>query len=535
MALALTGCAGDRDPYDPTGCDGKCDQGEDVEAPGLCLAIRGNGDRVFAHFGAVARIVEHYGTVDGVAGGSSGSITSFLIESVQLNPRVHQCGERACTGDERATRAALLFKSLQGYFDVLSSRSEEGIASQTVARLVAEVRARDLEGLLARDPEAGIEALRALLESPDLRDLINPEVLALIAESPDPVFHARDIVASLAAAASFSVTDETLFVRPGVITFEGVADKLGRVGSFYAGYGPADDDATEAFLAACAEPARGLDWADVAVLPAGDATCGALFDQLLIDYRGRLLAAEESHYSRIDDPVGGHLRALISTSVLEGEAVIGWQRARDDYRAARPVAWQPRFEDVRFGYWGRGADLARVAANPRGFDDLKTRKMTSLGEATWREVISYSPAEPGLSRALELPDGRVSAGGWSDLQPVLVLANLGCEEIVYVTRRGGASNFLDGITRLLGIGDGDRWALYDLANHDGSYQRSLAEADAVWCTDWDTPPTLDVPALIADGYHAPVESQSAFFAGDGAYDGVRDRLGIVGCSPGLTP
>ena len=69
--------------------DPDCDSGDirniDAEGPTMCVALRGNGDRIPAHFAGVARIVENHGLISGVAGGSSAAFTALLIESVQKN------------------------------------------------------------------------------------------------------------------------------------------------------------------------------------------------------------------------------------------------------------------------------------------------------------------------------------------------------------------------------------------------------------------------------------------------------------------
>ncbi len=80
---------------------------------------------------------------------------------------------------------------------------------------------------------------------------------------------------------------------------------------------------------------------------------------------------------------------------------------------------------------------------------------------------------------MELPSGDVSAGGWSDLHPTLVLANLGCEKIVYVTRTGDESGFAIGVAKLLGMNAADQDALYNL-DEDSAYSLSLAESSATW-------------------------------------------------------
>lgn len=501
----------------------------DGVGPTLCVGIRGNGQRVTAHWSALARIIEHYGLIDATAGGSSASITAFLLESIEMNPHV-TCAD--CSPEEQAARAALLFKSLQGYIGVLSV-SEEALAFRTVAEIYGRIQSDGVETLLESDPTAGVAALSAILENEDLRTLVNPEVLALLRDSPVPEYHARDIIDSVANAASFDASDPTIFVRPGVLSFAGVALSVGRVGSFYAGYEPVDGAAMERFLGACATPSRGMTWAQAAALPAGAATCGDVFSGLLTQFRDAVRVGD--YPSRIDDRVGGRIHTLISTSVLTGDAIDVFEAARAQYLAGETVEWTSDFDDVLYGYWGAEEDLARVGENPFGFRDGKTAKFHSLGAASWLEALSYSPAEPGLARALELPDGTVSAGGWSDLQPTLVLRSLGCEQVIYLTRRGGNSTFGVGVATLLGRNDDDHASIFDPYNPASGFATSVADADGVWCTDWDTPPFMDLAAMEATGYDAPFEIRDPRFGEDGAYENISQDLGLLGCSVGVRP
>ena len=350
--------------------------------------------------------------------------------------------------------------------------------------------------------------------------------------SPNPEFHVADIIEGIKGLGNFSVDSAQILIRPGVINFASLGEKFGRAASFYAGYGPADEDAMEMFFDECAMPGLGMDWFAVAGLPAQDSNCGGLFDDMVGNYRETLIANEDQFPSRIDDKVGQAMPALISTSVLTGEAVNAFKTARATYMGGAVPTLEVNFDDVRFGYWGAAADMAKVAANENGYDDLKTQKLLDLGEATWREVLAYSPAEPGLARALELPDGNVSAGGWSDLHPVLALNNLGCEQVVYVTREGNESGFAIGVAGLLGMSEADQTALYDL-DEDSSYSLSIAEAGANYCTNWNAMDALNLPGITADGFNAPMEANSDFFTeGERRYAGARAGIAKRGCTPG---
>lgn len=194
------------------------------------------------------------------------------------------------------------------------------------------------------------------------------------------------------------------------------------------------------------------------------------------------------------------MRALISTGVLTGPAAEAWRAARRSYGAGAPVtSLGVDFADVKIAYGGKADVLARVAANPKGHADEKTARFRSPGEATWRVVLSHSPAEPGLDRGHGLPDGTVSVGGWSDLRPVLVLKNAGCDEVACLTRQGRGGGFVTDVIGLLGASDRDKQALLGLTDPNSSHARSIAESDGVWCTDRDAPSPSDLPAMFSAG------------------------------------
>ncbi len=503
----------------------------DGDGPTICVGLRGNGTHIPGHFGSMARIYETYGLVDGVAGGSSGSISSFLIESIQMNPYV-QCD--GCTARQAGQRAALLMKGIDQYFVVLTM-TDEATSIQSLAAVAGAVQEAGIESLLESDPTMAVAQLQTVLDSDELRAFINPEVLELLSTSPDPAFHARDIVTTLMSFGSFAADDPLILVRPGVISFEVVADRVGRIGSFLAAYDPVDSTRMERFLNECSEGAVGRRWDEIATDSLGDTSCGELLNGLIVDYREARAAG--SFPSRVDDMVGGVVPAYISTSVLERDAVDAWRAARDQYLNAQEVTLDVDFGDVWFGYWGNDDDLTLLDANARNFSDDKSERARLLGEATWREVLSFSPAEPGLARALELPRStvvgpQVSAGGWSDLAPTLALRNLGCQKVIYVTRRGQESNFARGVATLLGMTEADDNALYNLGNAQSGYSVSVVEADAVWCTDWNTLPASDPAAIWNDGYNAEVESLDELFL-DGDYSNVSTALGQPGCTPGI--
>ncbi|MEM9692394.1 MAG: hypothetical protein AAGA56_07605 [Myxococcota bacterium] len=482
---------------------------EDAVRPRICTAVRGNGDRIFAHLGSLARVVEEYGLLHGSAGGSSGSITTFVSESIHLNPLIRRCGECSCSNREAGARAALLYKATQGYFEALTA-SDEVLAFSALKPLVDRIAEANLDGIGVDEVETAREALETILESPDLRDVVNPEMVDLLRNSPNPAYHVRDLVEMAQSFGSFDAVDPSILIRPGLVDFEAAGAKVGRVGSFFAGYEPVDLEGMAGFLDACAMPSRGMNWPEASQLSAGTVSCGDLLRQLVVDFRRQVRSGDFP--SRIDDPVGHEgFRSLVATSVITGDSVGNCEAARADYLAAREWSLDIDFADVRFGFFGTDRDLNRIATNPMRYDDLKTDKFIALRSATWRNALTYSPAEPGIARALELGDGMVSAGGWPDLHPVLALKNMGCDEVVYITRNGEESQFALGMARLMNASPQRIDALYSLEDSTSAFSRSLQEADATWCTSWGDFSGFDVAGITSDAYNAAIVSDDPFF------------------------
>lgn len=526
FAAFVMGCGAD-DSADPTNPDLSNGKGDDSGSTTVCAAVRGNGQLIPAHFGALARVVEHYGPMHAIAGGSSGSITSFFVDSMQQHPALDQCGAERCTADEKAQRLSLMLKSFQGYIEVLS-QSDEAVAISAALPIIAKIKEGGIEALVDSDPEAAQAALLNVLEQEELLKLVNPELIALVQSSSNPEFHVRDIVAATKAFGQFNASDPAILVRPGLLNFEELANRLGIAASFYAGYAPADSDAFGKFLDACAEQSSGKAWSEIRAMAAGDSTCGAMFYAQMGGFHAEFDGTK--HANRVDDMVGSTMPALISTSVLSGDAIRVWEQAQQDYQSGTlDFSWDVNFNDVRFGYWGPREAMEVLEAKTTDRADLKSMMAVGLGEATWKTALSMSPAEPGLARALAINANQVSAGGWSDLHPVLVLKDIGCDKVVYITRTDAESGFATGVAGLLGMTSTDASDLYDLNNPDSSFSQSLQEADAVVCTNWNQIEATQIDALVKDAYNAPLQTRDTFFSGKGHTNVVEDT-GKLGCT-----
>ena len=514
--------------------------------PRLCAALRGNGNYVITHFASLARLIESYGLMDGMAGGSSSTITMFTYESILKNPALRDCDGHACSADETAGRAALLLKSVEEY-GVAVGTSDGILGEGGILEIIQNTKAQGVEGLLKIDPVKAAEKLRAILspeEAARLRVLVNPEITAML-KVTDPkllAYNVNEVHESLQTFGKFSVANNRLFFRPGLVDFNGAAGStFARAGDFYAGYGPSDRASMKHFLDACAAPSKGLLWIDKASPEKGidhlaiDGTsCSKYFSAQVTTFFSALDEAP-AFASRVDEKIGATLNALAATSVVTGAGIDAYARGLAAYRdgsfpSPAQIPFDVKFDDVRFGYWGSSASLDRVLANAKGYTDLKTKKATSLGTGTWREILSHSPAEPGLARLGALPDGRLSAGGWPDLAPVLALKNLGCDKVVYVTRRQPESSFATGIANQLGMKDEER-QLYDLGNLESSFSKSLSEANGVWCTDWNSFTNFQIDEMAGDSYRAPLETRDPFFAGK--YSNIVASTQQAGCTPGV--
>ena len=527
--VAADAPAAAQSPGESTASARKAEILRDTETVGTCVGIRGNGPRLFAHFGALARLAESTGPIRCAAGGSSGSITAFLLESTAANPLLEDCDGRPCTPAEAGQRQALMFRTMGGLLEV----GVFGEIRQLIA-LVDAINAAGVPGLLGAGIFAvlGVALLTGILDQAG--SLISSELGRAVRTSPEPVATALDIVAGLGRAVTFQPVDAASFIRPGPIDFAELGELIGRAGGFYAGYAPLDLDGQRSWLDDCAPATVGLTFAETKSVVAGasSVSCGERFLDLYATYRDAAVAAPSAP-SRLDDTIGRYAPVLASTGVLTGEAIGGFDAARAQYaRADFPVDFAPDFADVGFGVFGSADDLAKVDAGIGAFDDLGAQKTVTLYPASWREILASSPAEPGLSSGVPLSNGMVSVGGWADPLRVQVAETLGAAPVIALNKRDGLGAFTVSIASALGATPEQLEALYGLSVQDSNFQLQLGDATAVLCSDWDTPALLDAPALFRDGFVAPLLTDDPALLAAVPTASATTRL--VGCSPELT-
>jgi hypothetical protein len=492
-----------------------------------CAAIRGNGELMPAHWGAMSSIVEEQGLPSAMAGGSSASITMFLLESLSLNPLLKNNSE-----------TALMIKSFQGYFEALT-QTEEGKSLQSLFADKAAFQAilatgGKIEEALKNPAskallEKHLESLKILMASKDLKSLINPDFVvyvqrtAMLSNQTDPAvvavykYRSGQISHALKNFGKFNAqTDKTLFFRPSLINFGGLSQNLGKMADFYANYnnnppaGKQIEERLRQFLDACTPGTQGLSWREI---NEQRPVCRQLLGSAVLMYRAADTGAADRK-SRVDELVGSHIPAYATTSVLTGAAVEKYSQMFVEYQKNADENFGDQLtisqDDLKFGYWGQEADLANVAnkfsSESLYKNDAKSQKFLSLGEAPWSDVLAMSPAEPGLSRIVAINREQLSAGGWSDLHPTLILKAHGCENIIYVTRKGEESKFAQGIFKRLTLADDQTWSqFYDMNNSQSSISRSYQNATQIKCTSWDLfDVKKDMNGLVEEAMHAPL-------------------------------
>ncbi len=504
--------------------------GSSIAEGNYCLAIRGNGELEPAHWGGISKLIETQGLPSAMAGGSSASITMFLINAVAQNPFLQNDTVDAA---EKNRRASLMVKSFLGFFTELKNTK----FSQDIFKLYGEYN--KLQALASTQSMAtelvkkNFSEVINILNEGVKSDLFNhaslyPYFAALARhDEKSSQFFLKQLTDSITLFGKFDAsTDANLFFRPGIINFKNASETFGRWAEFYAAERASEQVLNEwaQFFKQCSSESENLTWS---ALTKAKPECANLLHGLF-----------ESHFK--NEPtvhlenreIGKPIAVYPSTSVLIGSAAGQVTNAFTAYDRNLDPEFGNKFkiaspEEVMFGYWGANDKLALIGKNLDPKNE-KNRRFFSLGMTTWKEVLSLSPAEPGLSPLLPFTAKKqklISAGGWSDLHPVDVLKASGCKNVVYLTRQGGESLFAQGVAnRLLNldrnlkattpeqnnIGDKEAdpngvWSkLFNLANPDSSFNRALKNADAVMCTNWNAYDVQkDLVGLIENAYQSP--------------------------------
>lgn len=517
--------------------------------PGFCLALRGNGYKVPVTLGALARLSEEFGVAGLVLGSSSGSIAAFLYENILLNPAIGDCAGAPCPPQVLGARVSLSLKSMLGFTDFLRASRSGGIVD-------------DVEARLAAGDGPGIGAVGAILSDAPLRGLINGQALL----PSRAVFYPQNWrrhaarLRGAAGAANFgaTVSFESL-LREGLLDLDHAIRLVGRAGDFYSNSGPDLSAQWSKFYGDCTGTQIATGWPGIAARPAGPpgSTCGTLLHDMIETFLARAgprapntrqstSRRRGSHRPGPGEPlslqrsVGATHPILVTASFVTGEAVHqSFIRDKRRYDLFQPVDFGPRDwqDEFRIAYFGQDDVLARLSENRMGFKDLKTRRFQAAGPVTWRDAMVRSIGEPGLqaARPYRAPDGTVgiTAGGWVDNFGTRPLKNLGCGQVVFVTRQGTDFRFAGGVARALGAGDGFIERLF-AQTAGGAFGAALDAADGIVCTDWDRfeGPLNSPEQMAAHGYQSALVTRSPWLLEHAsAHLPIRRDHDTPGCRP----
>jgi hypothetical protein len=340
-------------------------------------------------------------------------------------------------------------------------------------------------------------------------------------------------------ALDFNNSDVSILFREGIVDFPRLYRKLGIVADFMAGRGRyPKEKMARIFNSNCVTEAFGKSWSEFYHSPNGK-TCANSVWSLLQGYVNLYKNSAPLANTRLKDPIGGALKSIVPVSIIVGTGLEKAQKAFREYKLLyetyRPdpapghfeaayKAWTDRTAQIKFdldfenelvyGYWGRYSDLKKMASDWVPTEEVKSQKFTPLGTLSWIDVLLASPVEPGLSKMNPLkdtPDHRAAgvkgymAGGWVDLHPTQAARLMGCEKVIFVTREWPEDNeFAEGLVKFFKIPEEKRKAIYDINDPNSSFNQSLREADAIWCSEWGRFKMFELSPMTTQVFHSPV-------------------------------
>ena len=343
----------------------------------VCYAIRGNGPRIFSHFGAMAKAVEEIGIPKGAAGGSSASITSFFLESISINSALSQ------DDTERRKQLSLILKSMEGFLKVATTSKQVAALfyfNNVISNLRSEVN-RDLGS-----PRETLENIRIVL-SREVVGFVNPEIFTFITQSPASIeWKIQQIRSAVNEFGKFSAKDPKIFLRPGLINFDYFSEVIGRIGSFLASYAPMKDSQWQQYFELCDET-KGKLWPDFSK------ECQDMFVNMANEF-----FQSEPGINRADEPISGQpgFHTLVTTSMTQQQhAVATINTLKNSYfdNSFKDGDFpELNFDDYVFGYWGKPSHLDALTARAAKNETLHWSKTFAIGQRPWKEALSLSRA-----------------------------------------------------------------------------------------------------------------------------------------------
>jgi hypothetical protein len=460
-----------------------------------CVAVRGNGEYAPGHWGGMAKLIEEKGLPKTMMGGSSASISLFLMNGVAQNPSLRKASE-----EEKKKKAALLVKSIPNFLKRMGEK--DGVVSLFSLMMGAGGNTDfkgDFVGSLKKLSFEAYKAMESAQQHPGdagrnaqhfltkYLPMITPELRAGLSNPATFEVAKKRLLESTAVFGQYKVEgDPHMFFRPGIVDFRYTAMVAGAVADFYAGEGgPEANQKLDDFLARC--PGSEI-----------KGECGKLFEGAVDSYLNGKSDIRQFPNKAVFESVGQGkgVETFVTTATMQGESLERFKKLRAAYKTHDESKILPAHGDfhldydkeLRFTYMGRRDSLAKIqqGLGKRYPTDEKSKKFNNIGDVPWITAIASSAGEPGLTSfqpLLQLPSNPAAAkkavfaelgkgndrwealqkdesaklynmGGWSDLHPTLALrSHPACtqKEIVYLTRQGGETCFGQGLfVRLTG-------------------------------------------------------------------------------------
>ncbi|MFN7825609.1 MAG: hypothetical protein ACK5P6_09630 [Pseudobdellovibrionaceae bacterium] len=417
-----------------------------------CVSLRGNGFRVFSHFGALARVVESYGLPAGMSGGSSSVLTMYLTDHLLQNPLIKEDSERA----------AFLLKIIEPLFYERIKLPEIEIAKHLALQPEAQAKLRKLLAELSQSQ--GFAALPKIVKmyatEPLFRDflfLIQSETFKTLVNSQatDNARFSKSLQEKIQEAAKselgrrldrseleslrslrelqfnqavmtlqkFSVGEDANFVfREGLLHQKGIADFLEPIARFLSGL---DLDSSmmkmyERFLRQCSVHSKGKTWQQIKGQKPGCEKSLKFIARLIFTEQNNFKHWQKSpqmaehndfdakKFNRWRDlssrSIGESIPMFGMTSLMTGSSALAFEKAQKAYLLSKDpefgFQYAARVDDLRVGYWGRQPELRRAEHN-----------LNSSGGFVTPNGVRYSFSTDEKSRRF-VNLGEIS---WSDL------------------------------------------------------------------------------------------------------------------------
>ncbi len=522
-----------------------------------CIGLRGNGELIPAHWGALSHTIETFGVPQAMAGGSSASVSTFFVDQLMQNEFIESESDPV----QKAIKLAFLVKSIQGYIYARLSQPEWQSFVQFVkgATHSEESLLQQLDNLLSDMSYLKIrQIIKVVGKIRESKVFYGPSIEKFDKKLSEFSYfswddwtllktYAKQIRISISLIGKFDAkNDASLLIRDGVINFPAISEQYARVASFYRLI-----DATPLlklrfgnYMKMCSTLSVGKTWDEFV---SKNRFCQSALEILTNQYFSETYV-NTSHV--LDAKMGQGLGTLVTAGFVQGDSASVLRRSKAEFEMtfaedAGDVVLSEK--DIFFGYVG---NEDRLRAVEKSFSDKpspyliadKSRRFKAMGHATWRMGLDISANEPGLGAYTEkLFNGNkvLAIGGWTDLHPMPVLKASGCEKVVYVNRIGGDTIFGQGLAKRIFNFDNIPWEdldpyepnlsknqklnnngrpedqtslwsnMYNLANPNSSYAYSISLADAVVCTNWNNfDVTKQFSELIRDSYNAPIYNPS---------------------------